>query len=377
MNRSLRQNGKRRAIKDQLVEWIRDEGLEPGDQILSQNQLAELFETTAVTVHKALTELANEGVLYREKGRGTFVGPLPYATRRGSVCFVLPGEGLDRPDRNPEYWPYVQLIFRSFMAGVSPERSFVTHTFAPGMDAKAVGKELSRHGVVFFHYSQRPLELMRYLIDERLAPVVALGQPEPGLACLTVDHAKVESVRAAVAYMISLGHRRLGFIGSRQWWGDWALEGFRQALAEAEIVADESQIIRVGETQHEGLRGAAALVRGGIRCDAVFVDSDMRALGVVEGLRQMGIRVPEDVGVMGYDGLDNATRQPPYLTTTAIPYARMVRAAIEEVERAGGSAAPHKHIEFACEIVPGRTCLARRAPELARLSSREEADNVP
>ena len=81
----------------------------------------------------------------------------------------------------------------------------------------------------------------------------------------------------------------------------------------------------------------------------------------LDHLQQAGVRVPDDVGVMGYDGLDHATRHPPYLTTVRIPWRRMIETALEELARHKGGASPVKHVSILGDVVAGKT--VRQAPE--------------
>ena len=71
--------------------------------------------------------------------------------------------------------------------------------------------------------------------------------------------------------------------------------------------------------------------------------------------RQAGLSVPADVSVIGYDGLDHANRQPPFLTTVAIPLRRLIEDALEIVAQSLGQPTPSRHIELTGEILPGQT----------------------
>ncbi len=356
----LKQVTKRQAIKDQIVEWIREQNLAPGDQILSQNQLAKLFGTTTVTVHRALTELAGEGVLVRHKGKGTFVGQLDDDQTVRNVCLVLPGQDLDRPEQNPYYWPYVQCILRAFMQQAGDRWGFATRAVLPDSDPAKAAASLQPYDVIFFHYSHRPLNFIQHLIKARQKPVVCMRLPEPKLACLTVDHDRVAGARRGVAYLIDLGYRRIGFVGSREYWGDLSFEGYSKALADFGLTEPEGAVLRTGDPRQAGPSAAAQLAERDLACDAVFVDSDIGALSLLDALRQQGIEVPSDLGLMSYDGLDYTTEQPPFLTSVRIPFNRMIAAALKEVEELGFTPTPKRHIGLVGDVVPGRTCIPQQ-----------------
>ncbi len=82
-------------------------------------------------------------------------------------------------------------------------------------------------------------------------------------------------------------------------------------------------------------------------------------MGVVDCLQQNGIQVPNDVSVMGYEGLDHATRQPPYLTSVKIPFKEMVADALEIVQQSPGKPTPVEHLDFVGEVFENRTCTKR------------------
>lgn len=371
----LRRERKRDQIKSALREMITRQNLAPGDCLPGQVELARHFGTTVVTIYHALSEMEKEGVLHRINGKGTFVGPPP--TRTLQVCLVLQGEHLDEPAHNPIYWPYVQALFRVFLTAVRGKWSFTTRAVEPGTDPRTIAPEFATYGAVFFHWSRQPFDLLEYLVKHRVVPVVAFGKPIPGVRCLTVDHDAVGGTRKSVSYLLELGYRRVAIVASKHEWGEYWLAGYREALSAFGLPYDPNLVVRVGEPQSEGVRAAIRLVQQGLPCDAVFVDSDLRALGVVEGFRQAGVRVPEEVGVMGYEGLDLAVNHPPYLTSLEVPRARMIAAALAILERSRGRASSPQHLEFVGEILPGRTTSARTSLSPRPSSDRPLPAGVP
>ena len=105
----------------------------------------------------------------------------------------------------------------------------------------------------------------------------------------------------------------------RSTWAEGDLNGYRMALKDFGIPVDEELIFRGFSLQKDGTRAASILMARGMPCDAVFADTDLLALGMIEHFRTKGIKIPEDIGIMGYHGLEVATAQPPYLTSVSIP----------------------------------------------------------
>ncbi|MBN9153750.1 MAG: LacI family DNA-binding transcriptional regulator [Microbacterium sp.] len=151
-------------------------------------------------------------------------------------------------------------------------------------------------------------------------PVVYGGRPvrhREGDYYVDVDN--VAGGRAATEYLLSRGHRRIAMIAGPLTMppGVDRLEGYRQALSAAEVAEGP---VEDGEFTTDG--GAAAMRRildAGDPPDAVFVASDLMARGALATLAAAGLRVPEDVAVLGFDDSPVATSVSPQLTTMRQP----------------------------------------------------------
>jgi LacI family transcriptional regulator len=139
---------------------------------------------------------------------------------------------------------------------------------------------------------------------------------------------------AATEHLLELGHRRIGAIAGP---GDYLCsrartDGYRSALERAGIRFDPA-LVRNGDFQHEG-----GFLRGGELLDladppsAVFAGSDQQAFGLYEAARQRGLRVPQDLSVIGFDDLPVARWVSPPLTTVRQPLAEMGRAAAQMLD---------------------------------------------
>jgi DNA-binding LacI/PurR family transcriptional regulator len=127
---------------------------------------------------------------------------------------------------------------------------------------------------------------------------------------------------ATVEHLLSIGRRRIALVGAE---GDddsdassWSLRtrGYRRALEQAGLPGDERLIRRTAHWNRAG--GAAAIhemIAEGHDFDAVFALNDALALGVLRGLQEAGLRVPEDVAVVGFDNVDESQYAVPSLTT--------------------------------------------------------------
>jgi LacI family transcriptional regulator, repressor for deo operon, udp, cdd, tsx, nupC, and nupG len=173
-------------------------------------------------------------------------------------------------------------------------------------------------------------------------PVAIVGRTVPGWASVRIDDQA--AARCAVRHLLDLGHRRIGFIGGpaddplhSQAPGD-RLIGYRSELATAGVVADPALEAVGGFTVRGGFGAAERLLALGEPPTAMFAASDEMAMGAMQAIRRAGLRVPEDVSLVGID--DHEMAELVELTTVAQPVAaqgvlaaEMILTALAEPER--------------------------------------------
>jgi DNA-binding LacI/PurR family transcriptional regulator len=168
---------------------------------------------------------------------------------------------------------------------------------------------------------------LRALVRDRF-PVVLQGTlPDVEVASVDVDN--TAGARGAVEHLIALGHRRIACITNAPLVYTAAQErlaGYRAALAAAGIEADD-RLVATGEFDAPSGHAAMRDLLDRASFDAVFVASDVVALGAIGGLREAGRRVPEDVSVVGFDDIPLAAYFDPPLTTVRLPAFELGQAA--------------------------------------------------
>ena len=135
----------------------------------------------------------------------------------------------------------------------------------------------------------------------------------------------------ATEYLIGKGHRRIGFINGEPWMEASAdrLKGYRQALGAADIAFDPC-LLRSGDwLPLQGYNLTLELLRSANPPTAIFCANDLMAMGALEAAGSMGLRVPEDLSVMGYDDQELARYTHPPLSTLVLPNYEMGRKATE------------------------------------------------
>ncbi len=136
---------------------------------------------------------------------------------------------------------------------------------------------------------------------------------------------------AATAHLTALGHKRIGFINGENWM-DAAVErlkGYRQALTTADIPFDES-LVRNGDwLPLRGYQLAFELLKLQNPPTAILCGNDLMAIGVLEAASELGLKVPNDLSVMGYDDQELSRYTHPPLSTLVLPNYEMGQRAAE------------------------------------------------
>jgi DNA-binding LacI/PurR family transcriptional regulator len=161
-----------------------------------------------------------------------------------------------------------------------------------------------------------------YPLPRKLArvgvPVVVSGRPlgEHDVPYVDVDHRS--AVREAVEYLIRSGRRSVATIAGPQDMvgGIERLDGYREAVAAATM---QPMVVQGDFTRASGAAGMRELLELSPRPDAVFVASDLMAEGAMSVIRDAGLRIPEDIAVIGFDDIELAQFSQPPLTTVHQP----------------------------------------------------------
>ncbi|WUH93781.1 LacI family DNA-binding transcriptional regulator [Streptomyces sp. NBC_00433] len=171
----------------------------------------------------------------------------------------------------------------------------------------------------------------------------------------SVSAAHAAGARRITGHLISLGHRRIGFVGGPV---DWLASrsrfvGHASALAEIGLLTEPGLVRNVEEPTAElGYRAALSLLEQAEPPTAVVAFNDKTAAGALRAARDKGLRVPEDLSVTGFDDSELAESTTPMLTTARQPLEEMGRMAVSLLMRlVAGHAVDTLHVELATPLV--------------------------
>ena len=144
-----------------------------------------------------------------------------------------------------------------------------------------------------------------------------------------------EGGRQAGEHLVGLGHTNIGVVGGTQslLYSRARLDGFRAALSEKNVSLDPDLVLFADYNYEEARERALTLLDRPDRPTAVFAGSDIMALGVYEAATRLGLRIPHDLSVVGFDDVPEATWATPGMTTVRQPIHEMGAAALRMLLR--------------------------------------------
>lgn len=273
------------------------------------NVLRNTQKVKPVTVQKVLDAIATTGYRPNLMARALAEG------RSSMVALVLPDIG------NPFYPEFVRVAER-----VARQRSYflmVCNTDERPDIGRAYLHQIAgtlADGVLLLHAGIGANDINE--MKARRSPIVLTSEEQDDLAS-GIPHVVVNFHRAgqlAGQHLLELGHRRIGIILGIGLEGLQfkRLDGFRSALAEAGLAFDETLVRNVGDHVAGGREAAVSLLEQHPDITAIFCTNDLMAYGASQALADRGIRIPQDVSVVGITDIQLARDMRPALTTVAL-----------------------------------------------------------
>jgi DNA-binding LacI/PurR family transcriptional regulator len=285
----------------------------PGDLLPSERELCETHHLSRTTVRRAIQLLVDEGMLERVPGSGTYVGRFqrtqPTQTTLGLVIPTLANPYYAELSRAIEQEAagrgYQLMIGQSDYQGANEANYLLRYAENPAISG----------ALVVPSGEPQNAEIFQALREQQTAFVFVVRGVE-GVTADTISTDHVGGARDVVRHLIGLGHRRIAFVGTARGKPHRHLQGYQVALAEAGLPADPA-LIELCDTDDEtaGVQGVRALLQRGTAFTAIFGRVDITAVGVLRALREAGLRVPEDLSVVGFDNTQLAAHLQPALTT--------------------------------------------------------------
>jgi DNA-binding LacI/PurR family transcriptional regulator len=309
-------------LAEELRSQVRSRRLRPGDRLPSFTDMKAggVSQNTLERVHALLER---EGLIVRERGRGVFVAK--------SLPLEAPTIAIVQEAFSETHHTY---YFARLLAGIqeAAQREDVRLLLMSAPHEASQWNDV--HGVLV--WEGRPGKPA--VKPPAHLPQVSVLLPAGKFPSVNVSDYK--GIYEATEYLIRLGHQRIAYLMLADHpILDTRLQAYQDALLNAGIVPNprwvRNKSVPLGKTGHrmeQGRKSMSAWLAEGwkkLKCTALLVQNDFIALGALEELRKAGIGVPEDVSVMGFDGLDLCDIALPRLSTVEVPLREVGSAALE------------------------------------------------
>jgi LacI family transcriptional regulator len=193
-------------------------------------------------------------------------------------------------------------------------------------------------------------------LGDSLPHVLALRTNDTSSASLGDDRL---GAHLATRHLLDLGHRRIGLVRGPGY-ASTARDreaGYRDALAEAGVPVDETLLVGDSFTMQSGEIAGRTLLDRTDRPTAIFAVNDNNAIGVMAAAHTLGLRIPEDLSIVGYNDIPVVSRLPVPLTTVRVPFPQIAANALELLREAGNDNPP-RTLVAAPTLIPRKSTVA-------------------
>lgn len=326
----MAKNKQRTPLYSQIRTYINDQiqqlNWKPGDQLPSENELAAQFNVSRITVKTALSELIEEGIIFRVQGKGTFVSTDPsgepkiYESKLETnatqklVAFLIPRMS--------------NTFTLKLLDGVEAELAKQGYrvVFCKTHDSQSLEKkillemiEMGVRGVIIYpvdgvSYNE---EILRMKLNNY--PFVVVDRYFRGIDTNSVCTDNFEGARMATDTLISLGHSRIGFLSSQSA-GTTSIEdrlsGYERALADRNIpiehrlrladfdVEQLNIILEDGIPDEKAVRDIQAFLQSNPDLTALFAINPAIGLTAIAAAKGIGLEIPNDLSIIFFDNYE-------------------------------------------------------------------------
>jgi LacI family repressor for deo operon, udp, cdd, tsx, nupC, and nupG len=317
-----------------------------------ERTLAKELGFSYMTIRKAIDNLVTEGMLYKVPTKGTFV-----ADKKTNK----------KPTHTIGYF-----LDSSIVAGLSsPYYSLIFN---------AIEKEANKHGYALVYFSdtdEQRLQKVVPILDgviascfprvepiiqdiHAISPVVVIDNScsDKTIPSTIIDN--FNSIVNAFDYLHALGHRRIAFmtglydsdVGKNRY------AGYQSALNKHGIDIDQSLVYRGNYSYEAGIHGSEYFLSLEQPPTAIMCANDSMALGTINRLDQAGLKVPQDMSIIGFDDIEVASQIVPALTTISAPIEKIAKNSFHMLlHLINGENLDNRHVALDAKLVIRQTCL--------------------
>ncbi|TGD25134.1 GntR family transcriptional regulator [Companilactobacillus suantsaicola] len=295
---------KYKLIYQTLKNKILSHQINVGDKLPSENQLAKEYSVSRITSKRALTELENDGLVSRQAGIGTIVQKDHLTEIKNEILFVIPFAN------NAEFGDYTSGLLEVFNEQQNFQITTVTNQKFRNFPLSRVNQA---KGIIYYVESlTNDLKVITKLFLDKI-PIVILDKsfddlPIPSVTCDNFNGGKL-----AATTLLQSGLQKLAFVTNENSISDSSVRSRYFGFLSA--VQDQNKITPVlFNIKDHDISTLIADIKVK-KVDGIVAQNDVVAIRIMNQLHQSGIKIPEDVSIIGFDNIQASTLSYPALTT--------------------------------------------------------------
>jgi LacI family transcriptional regulator, galactose operon repressor len=335
-------------IQKDIIERIKRNEFKVGDKLKSQNELVEFYDVSLITVKKALANLLSAGIIYSRIGKGTFIADQKNKldlTKHKSLGMLL--QSLEHPFFTPlisrieseanknDY----NILLSSSAGNLSKEDTQIEHFRQIGTDGLIIAS-LSLKYVAS--------KALRKIHDENYPYVMVSYVHDPDIWYVGTDHEL--GAYLATEHLIKQGYKNIGIIhgGKGNTLGEIRKNGWLRAIEKYHIDYYEKNIFYLEnkiERYESGYNLGKRFAKLTDRPEALFIYTDSAALGFQKAVMEEGLKIPDDIAIIGFNDIESAKHAAVPLSTISQPIKKIGEVATQTViSRINGIEVPNRVI---------------------------------
>jgi DNA-binding LacI/PurR family transcriptional regulator len=349
-------------LRQQLAWLIASGQVQAGERLPPVREVARHLGINRNTVRAAYQHLEADGLITLRQGRGSLVLPDEERRSRQQPTTVPTfAVGVLVPGLNPFYAPFLQGIEET--ARDAPWLLLVCYTHdRPELTKRYLDQLIARQvdGLIVFTVLPETEGEAR-----NLPPVVHVDKPDARGNVILLDSERAAFL--ATCHLLEHGHRRIGLISGPLKWSNvrQCYAGYEHALRSAGLGVDADCVAEVPTfTIEAGRQGAQQLLELPNPPTAIFGAADLLAIGAMQAIEERGLRVPQDVAVVGYNDIDLAALVRPALTTASAPsYDMGVVAMTMLLDLLAGRPVKQRRVTLPTQLIVRQSCGCEASPK--------------
>lgn len=316
---------KKTTLYDQAFEFLQKSILDGkftiGDYMPPERTLCEELGISRFTLRHALGRLENDGVIERTPGRGSVIRSIPELKRK-TIGVINVMQGVLFLDRvNQKLLETIKTKEgKAVFCKSEPDVESVKNTIM------SIQKSISGIIIGAFFSNRHQNACLQYLKEINIPFVVMHGKKDNDINAVLVNH--YPGMADGIKHLKDLGHENVAFLGLT---GEGYIrhQYFKEILADLNLPLREELMVSCSGIMKEGYEKVDELLDAPSPPTAIIAHNDLVALGAMQKIKKRGLRISEDISIIGLDNLDESLYSSPALTTIEQNKKALGEAAIE------------------------------------------------